>query len=305
MSNLIKLVGGGYEAVVDVSRGATCIGLRNAEYNASILREPDTESIDSYSFLYGMPILFPANRISDGCFRFEGRRYVFPINEPNTNCHVHGTLSKQPFEVVSVSADTVKCGFCEDYLGFPHKFRVEITYNLSENGLTQTVEIFNLSDTNMPVMLGFHTTFNVPFLSHSKKENVRLLCDVSDEIERDTLNYLPTGRILLPDTVTDAIKNGEKLPLDGALSRHYKTGDGGRIELVDIAENIKTVYETDQKFGFRLLFNGNASEYICLEPMTNMANCANSPFDREYAGFDHINPNSSKTYITKIYLQKI
>lgn len=305
MSNFIKLVGGGYEATIDISKGANCIGLRNTEYGAKILREPDPEKGDRYSFLYGMPILFPANRISDGCFEFEGRRYVFPINEPNTNCHVHGALSQQPFKVESVSADSIRSSFCDNYLGFPHKFRVEATYTLNENGLTHKVEIFNLSSNNMPIMLGFHTTFNVPFLSHSQKENVRLLCDVSDEIERDASKYLPTGRILPSDGVTDAINNGEKLPLDGALSRHYKTGDSGRIELIDMAENVKMVYETDKKFGFRLLFNGNASEYICLEPMTNMVNSPNAPFDREYAGFDYIEPNSSKTYISKIYLKKI
>ena len=305
MNNLIKLSGSGYEATIDVSHGANCIGLRNADFKAKILREPDPTKSDCYSFLYGMPILFPANRISDGCFEFEDRRYTFPINEAKTNCHVHGDLSRRPFKVENLSEASVKCSFSEDHLGFPHRFRVEITYSISQDGLTQKAEFFNLSDTDMPILLGFHTTFNVPFSDGSKKENIRLLCDVSDEIERDVSAYLPTGRILPPDDVTTAIQKGEHLPFESALSRHYKTGDSGRIELIDIAERIKVVYKTDEKFGFRLLFNGNSQEFVCLEPMTNMVNCPNSPFDREYAGFDYIEPHSSKVYTSRIYLEKI
>ncbi len=45
--------------------------------------------------------------------------------------------------------------------------------------------------------------------------------------------------------------------------------------------------------------------YICLEPQNCLANCQNSPFSREEAGFDHITPYALKTYRSKIYLDKI
>ena len=126
-----ELRGGGYSAFINLSRGANCIGLRHESYGARILREPDYRAgeLDN-PYLYGMPILFPVNRISGGCFSFEGREYVFPINEPATECHLHGELHRAPFSVLEQSDDRIVCSFRADkerpYLSFPHEFEVII-----------------------------------------------------------------------------------------------------------------------------------------------------------------------------------
>ena len=80
---------GDYTATIDLSAGANCIRLRNEKYGAALLREPPENPDNPY--LYGMPVLFPVNRISGGRFRFQGREYVFPINEPATGCPVGPT----------------------------------------------------------------------------------------------------------------------------------------------------------------------------------------------------------------------
>ena len=300
---IVKLQGGDYTALINTERGANCISLRNSRYNAKILREPDTTGALDNPYLYGMPILYPVNRISGGVFEFEGRTYKFPINEPETNCHLHGLLHCTEFEMTERGEDFVRCVFEKPYLDFSHNFRIEILYRLSEDGLEHKTRITNLSDTNMPNFLGYHITFKIPFLSDSAMEDIRLFAEVGDEIERDT-KYLPTGRVLPNNDITDRIRAGKFMPFEKIISRNYKAENSGRIELRDIKRNIKLVYENDEKFGWRLFYNGNADEYICLEPMTCMANCQNSPFDRDYAGFDFIPPHSSKEYISKIYLKE-
>ena len=169
----------------------------DGKYDAEILRVPDYEKLDN-PYLYGMPILFPVNRISDGEFVFEGRRYTFPINEPETNCHLHGFLHTAEFKIEEQREDYIKCVYESDelYSFLPHKFKVEIVYSLSENGLLQETCVHNLSGKNMPVFLGFHTTFNVPFIKNSKAENIRVFAEVGDVIERNMSTYLPTGRII-------------------------------------------------------------------------------------------------------------
>lgn len=261
------------------------------------------EELDN-PYLYGMPILYPVNRISGGAFEFERRTYKFPINEPETNCHLHGMLHCTEFEITECGENFVKCVFEKPYLDFPHSFRIEIMYKLSEEGLEQRTKITNLSDRNMPNFLGFHTTFNIPFIEGASAKDVRLYAEIGNEIERDR-NYLPTGKIISPDDITAKINEGEFMPFKRVISRNYKAENSGRIELRDIKHNIKLVYENDDKFGWRLFYNGNADEYICLEPMTCMANCQNAPFDRTYSGFDSIAPYSSKEYISKIYLQEV
>lgn len=302
---MITIKYGDYTAVINPERGANCISLRNSRYNAEILREPPADVVLDNPYLYGMPILYPANRISGGSFLFEGRTYSFPINEPKTNCHLHGILHCTEFETAECNESLVKCVFERPYLDFPHSFRIEITYILSENGLMQKTEITNLSENNMPNILAFHTTFNVPFINGSSYEDIRMFAEVGYEIERDKSTYLPTGRILPCDEVTSKIRSGELMPLESVMSRHYRAEKNGRIELSDTKRGIKLVYENDEKFGWRLFYNGKAGSYICLEPMTGIANCPNAPFDRIESGFDVIPPDSSKIYISRIYLKEI
>ena len=96
----IELKAGGYTAWILPERGASCVRL--SRFGAEALRTPEDE--DSYrqnEFLWGTPILFPPNRISGGCFEFEGRTYRLPVNEGKTGCFLHGTLHRTEFSVVS------------------------------------------------------------------------------------------------------------------------------------------------------------------------------------------------------------
>lgn len=301
--HIITIRAGGYTARINASRGANCISLRNEQYGANILREPDYSRELDNPYLYGMPVLYPVNRISGGSFSFEGRDYRFPINEPATNCHLHGLLHALPFRVEQQSESALRCVFDGPYPGFPHRFRMELCYALSGAGLEQVTRITNLSGENMPNFLGFHTTFNIPFLRGSSPDRIRVLAEVAEEIERDMTVYLPTGRILAPDEITRQFNSGELLPLAQPFSRHYRAGGTGRIAMCDLEKQVRLVYENDGGFPWRLLLNGIGQGFICLEPMTCMANCPNAPFDRAYAGFDAIAPGQSRVYRSRLALE--
>ncbi len=304
--NIARIKSDNFAAEVNLSRGGNCISLKNKKYCVNILREPDYSKELDNPFLYGMPILFPVNRISDGTFEFEGRKYTFPINEPETGCHLHGLLHKAEFELTDIGESFIKCKYKSDklYEFFPHEFSIEITYSLSEKGMTQETRICNLSNSNMPVLLGFHTTFNIAFVTGTFNKNVCVFAEVGDVIERNK-NYLPTGRILPSDNITHQFNNGEFRVFGNKISRHYKADKDGRIELTDRESGLKIIYENDKKFGWRLFYDGDAKEFICLEPQTCMVNCQNSEFGSEYTGFDYIKPNSYKKYISKICVEEI
>ena len=135
---LIKIAAGKYAAVINLSRGANAISLRHGEL--PILREPPSfdEKPDS-DYLYGMPLLFPVNRIEGGEFTFEGRKYSFGINEKKTGCYIHGTVHSRDFQLIESTESSVKAALYskkgEIYEGFPHAFGIELTYSLSESGL--------------------------------------------------------------------------------------------------------------------------------------------------------------------------
>lgn len=88
------------------------------------------------------------------------------------------------------------------------------------------------------------------------------------------------------------------------ISLRNRKYDAGKMVLYDEEKDLSVVYENDEQMGFRLIYNGNADGYICLEPQTCLANCANAPFSREEAGFDYIEPGKEKKYVSRIYLVK-
>ena len=154
MSQLITLRSedGAYEVKILPAKGANCLSLKHIPSHISALRtyDPDTvEELDN-PFLYGTPLLFPPNRIKGGTFTYDGRAYALPINEEATGCFLHGTLHETPFEVIEQSKSTLLCRYkaTEDapYLTYPHEFTLDVKYELTNEGLKQTVSITNNSE---------------------------------------------------------------------------------------------------------------------------------------------------------------
>lgn len=301
---LIEITGGGYTAVFNPDKGANCIRLRHDSGIRMLREQSDPREQPDNPYLYGMPILFPVNRIAGGTFTFEGRTYRFPINEPTTGCHLHGELHQTPFTVIEHTAHSLTCIYratkAAPYLSFPHAFEIEMTYALDENGLHHTVRVSNRSDTNMPCLLGFHTTFYAR-LADGCPQNSAVRVGVTEEFERNMQNYLPTGVTPALDAVSLELQNGTFCPFSQPISRHYR--GAGEMSITDTETGVRVVYENDAQYGFRLIYNGSADEYICLEPQNCLANCANAPIDRKTAGFDYIPPGQTKTYRSRIYLE--
>ena len=299
---------GTYRAVISTERGGNLVSLCHSGYGARILRESENLEQPDHPYLYGAPILFPVNRISGGVFFFEGREYRFPLNEPQTGCHLHGLLHDMPFSILEQEADRILCACRVSadsvYPSFPHDFEVRLEYRLGEEGLVWRTEVINRSNTNMPCLLGFHTTFNACLTEQSRPEDMRVLVELGEEYERNMATYLPTGRRCEPDRVTLGLKEGSFCPFGTPVSRHYRAAGEGRMELFDSRTGLRLIYRNDSALGFRLIYNGNADGYICLEPQTALANSPNAPFSREEAGFSWIAPHTSRIYYSGIMLVK-
>ncbi len=303
--NIVTIKNGDFEAKINATLGANLISLRNLRLGAKILREPDYSIPLDNPYLYGSPLLFPVNRISGGKFTFDGREYVFPINEPSTNCHLHGTLHQTEFNIDKVNKSRVLLSYTatseNKYLDFPNEFKVTVLYALTKRGVKIKTTFKNLSNFKMPIAFGYHTTFNVNFIDNA---NPLVKVGAELEIERDMSNYLPTGKLLDFDSVSSSLTSGSFNPLSQPISRHYKCKNDDKIVIFDKNSSYSVVYNNSKNLNYRLIYNGDASGYICLEPQTSMANSPNSPFDRNFAGFSCILPNKTKVYKSQIKLIK-
>ena len=297
-NNVITIQKYGFIAKINTSRGGNLISFSRLGEN-SLLREPSYDKPLDNPYLYGMPILFPVNRISNGKFTFEGREYVFPINEEKTNCHLHGTLHQTEFEVVNISKSSATLKYFageNEYLNFQHKFSVEIRYKIIKSGIKIDTTITNNSNLNMPVFVGYHTTFNLAKNSFVKVE-------IDSEYERDMANYLPTGKTLEFDEISNSLNDGTLDAYSTKLSRHYKAKKCGKIVVFNKNSNTSIVYINSKNLPYRLIYSDGLG-YICLEPQTCICNSANSPFPRKDNGFNFVKPNKKITYKSKILLLK-
>ena len=96
MENEIVLNAGNWYAKILPDFGMNMISLACGDRH--ILRSPQNmDTLKKEPYVYGIPLLFPANRVEKGMFTFDGKSYHFPINEPARNNHIHGLMFDAPF----------------------------------------------------------------------------------------------------------------------------------------------------------------------------------------------------------------
>lgn len=307
----IRLEAGGYAAAICAELGANCFLLEHD--GASFLRMPPSfETFRRDCNLYGMPLLFPPNRIRDGSYRFQGRDYRLPINEPERGNHIHGFLSETPFVLSGerLGSDTCEAIFSyvasagTPYSSFPHEFRVILSYSLGPGGLVQRLAVKNLGGTDMPLGLGFHTAFNAAFLPGSRTEDYRLRLTVSRQIPLAPDRFLPAGEEIADNELLRSLR-GDGLPPQGlAISCHLRgaaPGAPGEAILEHQPSGRALVYRVDPRYKFWTLWNqGGGKGFICPEPQTWIIDAPNSPRPPEESGFAALAPGEETILVSSL-----
>lgn len=311
---------GDYAALLVPDMGANLVRLADTRRGIEILRAPAGDEVEEFRrrpHVFGLPILFPPNRIADGQYTFDGRTYRFPITDAKGGHYHHGILKSQPFAVSKAweTADEllVECRYYSNagndaiFRDFPHEFKCKITYWLTAEGLEQEVMFSNRSKTRMPLGVGFHTPLTIPFAGGTDADYVMRLA-VGEEVELDGRN-LPTGRRLplsaqfsrlrregLRVTGCEPIEAGFTLreidvdgkPFRGALVENLRTG-------------VRTFYEADEQTTYWTLWNnGGQVPYCCPEPQTWTTNAPNAA-DPAAEGFRSIYPGESWRMTFRLY----
>ena len=301
----IKLNGGGYEAVILPEFGANCVSLKHVSSGAMLLRTPETEDeFIKTPFLYGMPLLFPPNRIEDGRFDFAGRTYSFSINEPERNVHLHGKLYQTPFGVECTKeneASFVYRATKENPYYDYDALSVQIIYSLDETGLKQTVTISNEGEELVPIGLGFHTAIPMPFLPNGKAEDVLLQGAVGAEYARDSERLLTAWDPLPDSEIHQGIKEGTFSPNGRAMSAQYLCGENRVMRIMDRLSGIAVVYELSEPYFSWLTWKPKESAFLCIEPQSWLVNAPNAP-KPECAGLISVEPHQKAEFSARLFL---
>ena len=236
---------GRWSAAVIPSCAANLVSLRYDD--EAILREPcGMIDIAREPFLFGIPILMPANRTKNGIFAFKHRKYHLPINEPDRLNNLHGSLYKAEFDAIYKTDNIVSCRFRNLRTHYPFAFEMQITDALDDEGLTRTIRITALED--MPYTLAFHNTFYEPSA---------FSVPIGRKIVWDDC-FIPTGEL------------SDALPFQRSISGCYESV-GVRAEIGDYYMTVS------DNFDRWVLYNGGGNGgFLCIEPQCGDINGLNT-----------------------------
>ena len=300
---VLSLDNGIFRAEIIPEIGGNVISLRHQPSGTKLLREPaDLRDLECFPEQFGLPVLFPPNRIRDGKFTFGGKHCQLPVNETAMHNHLHGLVVNRRWKLIShtdISAELI-CEFTPadpEYGGFPFAFTLKRGVILTETGLRDRMTVTNRGKWDMPLGLGYHSTFP------AHPAQIRLSAGpVQFEIGE---RYLPTGRYqewgdidprkwFDPSGINAGFHTrSEPMILEGGSSFHgaeirYKSG--------------LLHYITDEKFSFWYTWNKRGQgDFISLEPVSWMADALNQSGPPEETGLRILAPGSESVFLCELF----
>lgn len=276
----------GTAALVAPTLGANLLSLTEGDREL-LRRPPDADALREKPTRWGIPVLLPPGRITEGRFRFNDRTYQLEIRE-GTNYHIHGFVLKRAWRVAaqesSLGARAVLEFRSSDYpevlAQFPHPFIFTITYTLMGRSLRCESRITNEGDVPMPFGVGFHHYFAAPDDGTGRYE-IRV---PESGRQWEIVHDIPTGRFYEPAGLED-LRTWQPLHAMKRDAGYMVTEPGpdgwSRAELVDRRSNLAITVAASREYGHWVIFNGHPGtgfeDFVCLEPYTCMANAFNLP----------------------------
>lgn len=300
---------GGNKAEILPEIGGNLIGLwiRGTE----VFHHYDTYAeIQEAATSYGLPLLFPPNRIDAGHFEYAGKEYQFDINEPATGNSLHGFLHDKSWQIEAIK-DTdeeviVRLYYNADentefYRVYPVTFLAEMIYTLNAEGLKQEVRITNTGKEVMPYGIGWHTAFRIT-------PDTRMCVSVADRVQMSE-RTLPTGTLL--ELSEDEKKmRGEGLnPVYAEMDDHFTSNpiDGfhGAV-LTYPEEGVRVIYKVDPLYKHWMIWNAwQNGSFICIEPQNWRVNAPNLPIPAEESGMAALEAGETLVGVATIAVENL
>ncbi len=220
-----------------------------------------------YKKTYPSSILFPfANRINDGQFNFKGSNYNLQCNEKQLNNAIHGLVYNKAFLVDELKKfenhAEIKLYYEElnPPTGYPFKFRVELTYKLTNEFLSLKINVINLDDKKLPFTVGWHPYFKSEDLDKSK-------------IQFDCIKKIKCNK---KNIALGFEPFNSKMPLS---LRKRRFDDAFVLENPDVkffTPEYDLVIKSSEKESFLQLYTPMNTNAIAIEPMTGVSDSFNN-----------------------------
>ena len=230
------------------------------------------------------PFLAPwANRLDQDAFYANGKKYLLNpdlknLRRDGNGYPIHGLLLFSPdWQVVSLRADaegaetTSRLEFWRypDLMAqFPFAHTIEMTHRLSGGVLEVRTRIENQSKDPMPLVIGFHSFFQV----HDAPVGQWKVHVAAANLVEITKDGLPTGAqmaVSLPDPAPLATTT-----MNDVFTNHIPDADGrAEFWLQGIAQKVSVIL--GPKYTTSIVWRPPDGQFLCIEPMSGISNGAN------------------------------
>jgi len=219
-------------------------------------------------------VLIPwPNRIADGSYEFDGKRYQVPLNEPERSNAIHGLVRWAAWNVAERAADRV---VMEHVLhpqpGYPFSLRTSIEYALSDRGLRVRTTTTNLGTERCPYGHGAH-----PYLTLGTATIDRLFLTLpARTVLQSDQRGLPIDSKAVDGTGYDFRQSRQigSTVLDHAFTDLQRDENHlAWVKLRDPDSGIQVSLWVDRSYPYLMLFSGDPlpdvrRRSLAVEPMT-------------------------------------
>lgn len=228
-------------------------------------------------------IPFPG-RIKDAQYEFDGRYHHMEANDKDGPNAIHGFVRGVPWNITYQSLSEARFALDmhdHSHVGYPFSLRAEISYGVSENGLTCGYKVTNMGSGRAPVAVGFHPYFVV---GAGSIDDWTLELPMSSVLE--FVNLIPTGRVLSVENTPYDFRSPRKIGstcLDNCFVNPARDKDGRvKVRLSNDGGTALTVW-ADSSMNYIVLFSGETlpkshqRQSLAIEPMTCGSDAFNHP----------------------------
>lgn len=241
--------------------GAELCSIKKIETGTEYIWQANPEIWGSHA-----PVLFPViGGLKNGRFIFEGNEYSMPK---------HGIFRNNKNVILKSSSKNNLCfslGFSEETLKqYPFKFEFEVNFELKEQSVHISHQVFNLDNKPLYFSVGGHPAFNAPVYPGETYEDYYLEFDKKQDLKTCLLN----NDGLITDKTSTVTENDDKIPLHKNLFDRdalvFKNIQSKKVALKSkISGTILTLSYPDFK-NLGIWAKPN-SPYVCIEPWLGIA----------------------------------
>lgn len=227
------------------------------------------EAVAGNAWYKNVPLFPFPNRLRDGAYSWQGRRYQFPINDGATDNALHGLSRDFSAEALPAhlgeSEAAITCRYLADGKeeAYPFPFTFSTAYRLRGNREFEGVLTFtNTGNSSIPCGFGWHPYFQL----EDRIDDLLLQLPACELVGIDR-RMLPTGKRYAYDEFSAPSRIGSTV-LDNCFAL---SPEPGRAEVVLTGKTGRLHYwqETGPgKFNFLQVFTHPERGSIALEPVT-------------------------------------